>query len=431
MESRKGMTTSPMTQMESMATEESRANSVMMRWGLSVLALAAIFWVASRKTFFGDSISSVFLAVALFSIFLILIRTRFSWKELAGVAIGAGLIYWLDIGLLGYKYTWPVVASCVGIAGLAVLALRAIWARETERTAAVLTLSAAFLFVASEWCAGYFLAWGELARPKVLDLYLYSFDATLGAQPAIVLGQLFARFPWFAATSQIVYLALPVAMGLTFAGCMVQAREKASPVLVAFLITGPIGAIFYTMFPALGPAHILHTSFPWHPLTMEQARRLVLEPIPVPGPRNAIPSLHAAWIFLVYWFACRLSLVERIAAGLFVFFTLCATMGTGEHYFIDLVVAAPFSLLILAVALGLCRKWKSALWAPLLGGLGLTLAWFGALRYAAGIFRMSPVAPWAACAATLLACGYWLRAFGEEEKSEAVTRVPAAAVVAE
>ena len=428
LENRAVMTTNSIKRVENLTTEEGPANSATTRWGLSLLAVAAIFWVASRKAFFGDSISSVFLSVALFSIFLILIRTRFAWKEIAGVAIGAGLIYGLDIGLLGYKYTWPVVVSCIGLAGLAVLALRAIWAREAERGAAVLTLSAAFLFVASEWCAGYFLAWGELARPKVLDLYLYSFDASLGVQPAFVLGQMFARFPWFAATSQIVYLALPVAMGLTFAGCLVLAREKASSVLVAFLITGPIGAIFYTMFPALGPAHILHAGFPWHPLTMDQARRLMLEPIPLPGPRNAIPSLHAAWIFLVYWFAYRLSLVERIAAGLFVFFTLCATLGTGEHYFIDLVVAAPFSLLILAVALGLCRRWKNALWVPLLGGLALTLAWFAALRYATGIFRMSPVAPWAACAATLVMSWYWLRAFGEEEKSEAMARVPAAIV---
>jgi hypothetical protein len=408
------MTTNPITQVESVAPQEARGASAMWRWALSLLAVLAIAWVASRKTFFDDSISSVFLSVALFSIFLILVRTRFSWKEIAGVAAGAGLIYWLDIRLLGFPYHWPVAVSCVGIAALAVLALRALWAAESERASAVLTVSAAFLFVASEWCAGYFLAWGELARPKVLDLYLYAFDASLGVQPAVLLGQLFAKFPWFAATSQIVYLALPVAMGLAFAGCMVRARNRASAAVVAFLITGPIGACFYAMFPALGPAHILHGSFPWHSLTMEQARRLALEPIVVAGPRNAIPSLHAAWIFLVFWFSWRLSMVERTAAAIFVFFTLCGTLGTGEHYFIDLVVAAPFALLILAVTQGLCRKWKQAYWAPMLGGLGLTLAWFWVLRYGTQVFRVSPVISWTACGVTLIGCWWLVRPLWEQ-----------------
>ena len=122
------MTTNPITQVESVAPQEARGASAMGRWALSLLAVLAIAWVASRKTFFDDSISSVFLSVALFSIFLILVRTRFSWKEIAGVAAGAGLIYWLDIRLLGFPYHWPIAVSCVGIAALAVLALRAIWA---------------------------------------------------------------------------------------------------------------------------------------------------------------------------------------------------------------------------------------------------------------------------------------------------------------
>lgn len=408
-----------MTQVKDYAPEQNRAGTVMTRALLSALAVALILWVTSRRTFFGDSISSVFLSVALFSIFLILIRTRFSWKEIAGVAAGAAFIYWLDIVLLRYPYTWPVLVSCVGLAGLAVLALRAIWAKSSARGEALLTLGAAFLFVASEWCAGYFLALGEVARPKTLDLYLYSFDATLGLQPAILMGQAFAKFHAFAVVSQLIYLALPVAMGLAFAGCILQARDNAKLALVAFLVTGPIGACFYALFPALGPAHILTANFPWHPLTMEQTRRLVLEPIAVPGPRNAIPSLHAAWIFLVYWFARRLSLAERIAAGVFVFFTLCATLGTGEHYLIDLIVAAPFSVLILALTMGLCGKWKMSYAAPLLGGLGLTLLWFVMLRYATPVFRISPVVSWLACAGTLWLSWYWLRPFGLQTKSAA------------
>lgn len=408
------MTTIPVTPTDAVP-QKNGVNAALSRWAATLLSAGAIFWVASRKTFFDDSISSVFLSVALLSIFAILLRTGFSWREVGGVGLGAAAIYWLDIHLLGYPYSWPVLVSCIGIAGLGVLAVRAIWAEESERGAAVLILSAAFLFVASEWCAGYFLEWGEAARPKTLDLYLYSFDASLGVQPAVLFGQWFARFPWFAVVSRIVYLALPLAMGLVFAGNAVKEKKQAMVTMVAFLITGPIGACFYTMFPALGPVHILNANFPWHALTMEQAKHLALEPIAARGPRNAIPSLHAAWIFLVYWFSLRLSALERLIAALFVFFTLCATLGTGEHYFIDLIVAAPFTVLILGIAQGACGKWKKSLWAPLLCGVGMTLLWFGLLRYGTRLFQISILLPWIFCAATIAACVYFLQSFSEPE----------------
>lgn len=382
---------------------------VLVRWLLSFGAFAAILWIASRKALFADTISSAFLSVALFSIFLILVRTRFSWRELGGVAIISGILYLLDIRILGYRYSWPVVASYVGMAGFVLLVLRAIWAAAAERRIALLTCSAAFLFVASEWCASYFLEWGERARPMTLDLFLYSFDASLGVQPAMVLGQMFVRFPVFSIVSQVIYLALPVAIGLTFAGCVAKAREDAFPSVVAFLITGPIGACFYAMFPALGPVHILRANFPWHSLTMEQARHLLVEPIAMPGARNAIPSLHAAWIFLVYWFSRRLSLVERIGAGIFVFFTLCATLGTGEHYFVDLVVAVPFTLMILGVTQMICVRNLSVPWAAFFYGLGATLLWFALLRYANHFFWVSLLVPWLACIFTVAFTWYFGR----------------------
>jgi len=384
--------------------------SLTVRCLLSAAVVAAIFWVASRRTFFGDSISSVFLGIALFSIFLILVRTRFSWRELAGVLILSGLIYWMDIRLLGYPYSWPVLPSSVGIAALVVLALRAIWCVAAERRVTLLTFCAAFLFVASEWCASYFLLWGERIRPRTLDLYLYSFDASLGVQPAVVLGQMFARFPWFGWASTVIYIGLPIALGLAFAGCVVRNQTKALRALVAFLITGPIGACFYTMFPALGPVHLFLAKFPWHTLTVDQARRLFLEPISLPGPRNAIPSLHAAWVFLAYWYARKLSIVERIGAAIFVFFTLCSTLGTGEHYFVDLVVAVPFTVMILSIAQAVSLSGRRLPWAAFLYGAGVTLLWFALLRYAAKSFWVSPVLPWMACLITIISGWYFASA---------------------
>jgi PAP2 superfamily len=368
---------------------------------LSFVALALLFWVVSRRSFFADTISSPFLSIALLSVTLILLRTRVSSREIiASLALFLAFCAY-DLEALGYPARWPVWASFLGIAGLGVLCLRFIWSDGAEHRLAAWTLGPAFFFVASEWMASYFLEWTGRARPTVLDLYLYSFDASLHAQFPFALGRVFVRFPAFAYISLLVYLGLPVAIGLTYAGCLMRDREKAISAFAAFILTGPLGVVFYNIFPALGPVHLFRGDFPWHPLTYKQASHLFLEPVALAGPRNAMPSLHAAWIFLVFWYARYLSRLEKTVAGIFVFFTLCATLGTGEHYFVDLIVAVPFTLLVLALAEFLSGHLRTALVWPGVTGLGMTLAWFLVLRSYPEIFWGSPLVPWGACLASL------------------------------
>jgi PAP2 superfamily len=403
-------------------------NAVLLRrWGMSVGVTALLLWIASRTTFYASTILSPFLGVALLSIFLILLRTRRDLRELGLVALLTGAQYCLDVRLLSYPFKWPVLISFVGISGLATLAVRVIWASGTDRRTGYLTLIPAFLFVASEWFADYFLVWGERVRPKTLDLYLYSFDASLHIQPSFLMGQLFAKAHTFEAVSLLVYLALPAGIGLVFAGCVMQDRANAIPAVVSFLITGPVGACFYMMFPALGPVHIFLAKFPREPLTLDQVRHLFLEPIAVAGARNAMPSLHAAWIFLVFWYARKLSLLERIGAAAFVFFTLCATLGTGEHYFVDLVVAIPFTLTILGISQVISVRGGAAPWAAIGYGVGTTLVWFALLRYANQFFWASPFVPWLGCAGTLALGWHCARGLGggatktQKVEAEAVT----------
>jgi hypothetical protein len=147
----------------------------------------------------------------------------------------------------------------------------------------------------------------------------------------------------------LFYIGLPFAIAIAYAGQVVRIRERAIPIFAALFLAGPFGILFYNLFPALGPLHIFVDRFPWHPLTTGQVRRLFLEPVPVPGLRNAIPSLHLAWVLLAFWYSRGLSVFERSIAFAFVVFTVFATMGTGEHYFIDLIVAFPFALFMQAL----------------------------------------------------------------------------------
>lgn len=370
------------------------------RLALTVLVLAVFFWFGSRPERYQDFVLTLF-AIAASSIFLILLRTRLSGRELAAVLALALSILVVDVSFLGYPACWQGAVSVIGLASLGVLTLRVIWSDGDQRRLAVFTVVPAFSFVASGWCAASFLEWTARAHPAVLDLYLVSFDGSLHVQFPFLLGQLFARLWPLHIVSLVVYIGLPVALGLTYAGCLMNDRKEALPAFIAFLITGPVGILFYNLFPALGPSYIFGDRFPWHPLAWGQLSRLSVEPVALPGLRNAMPSLHAAWAYLVFWYARRLSVLERAMAAVCLVFTLLATLGTGEHYFIDLVVAVPYALFILALTNSLIHRNVWTFLTPLLVGLGTTLAWFVALRYFLRFFWLTPILPWGACVFTV------------------------------
>jgi hypothetical protein len=86
---------------------------------------------------------------------------------------------------------------------------------------------------------------------------------------------------------------------------------------------------------------------------------------------------------------------------LFLIFTVAATIGTGEHYFIDLVVGFPFAVFMET----LCsfdvpwlarRKIIAFAW-----GVGATLTWLALLRFAPTLFWISPISPWSMVALTV------------------------------
>jgi hypothetical protein len=62
--------------------------------------------------------------------------------------------------------------------------------------------------------------------------------------------------------------------------------------------------------------------------------------------RNAFPSLHMTGALFVAWSAQPFGRAVRILAWLYAGVTVLATLGSGEHYLVDLLVAAPFALAI-------------------------------------------------------------------------------------
>jgi hypothetical protein len=194
-------------------------------------------------------------------------------------------------------------------------------------------------------------------------------------------------------------LALPIV--LVYAGQFVRSKRKSFPVMLAFLITGSVGILFYNLFPACGPQHLLPQRFPFFPLPIGTIARVYLKPVAIEGPCHAIPSLPMAWTLLAWWYSRGLTWWERSIAMTFLVFTGVATLGTGEHYFVDLVVAFPLALLIEAIGSSSRSYRDPQRVSAFLFGLAVTLACLVALRDREKLFWASPVVPWALAAATI------------------------------
>lgn len=377
----------------------SRASKVV----LSLLLLAAAIGVVTRTPFYLYGMSEEFFAWMLASIVLIHLRVRPDWRDVVGIALAAGMFALINLVFLHYQFYVVASISFVGMGSLFVMGLRAIWLEGEQRRMVLLALIPSVFIAASNFFVGYSHLMTEKVHPKVLDLYLYSFDSSLRVQFAFRLGQAFASWNWFRKLSMIFYIGLPFAIAIAYAGQVVRIRERAIPIFAALFLTGPFGILFYNLFPALGPIHIFVDRFPWQPLTTGDARRLFLEPVPVPGLRNAIPSLHMAWVLLAFWHSRGLSAFERSITLAFVVFTICSTMGTGEHYFIDLIVAFPFALFMQALCATSLPWSDKRRQLSLLCGLLATLGWFVALRFGLKFFWLSPLLPWICCAVTVAA----------------------------
>ena len=375
--------------------------SMPIKIAFSLGMLAAAMWAATNKHLYDIAVFNVLVSCGLTGIMVLHLRLKPSWGDVVGIFAGTGTLALIDFKLLHYNFNVFGLLSFMGLSSLVALAIRAAWTRDEESTRMRLAFLFALLSMIVDAAAVPFHAWVSKLNPRVLDLYLYSFDASLRVQFSFLMGQAYATWHRFGDAGMFIYIGLPVVLAMVVAGHLLHGSKKAIPAIVAFLVTAPLGIIFYNLFPALGPRYVFGPRFPWNPLTIEQAARLHLEPILAEGYRNAMPSLHIAWVLLAWWFSRGLSVWERAIAMVFVVFTVFATLGSGEHYFIDLVVGFPFALFVYSLCafpLGWTHKRKVAFWL----GLGLTLGWFAALRVGITLFWLSPTFPWFACLVTVV-----------------------------
>jgi hypothetical protein len=371
------------------------------RLGLTAALFAAILALSLSWSFYYESMANAYLSLALASAVIVLGILRHSWFDLLWVVIGALFLAVLDYRVMDFKPFFMSGFSFVGLSALAVLGTRTIWAKAEDRKLLLYGFLPAVLFVASEWTASSLLDITEKLHPKTFDLFLYSFDSSLRVQISFLTGQFLLKSLWLRTASLAIYISLPLPLALVYASQLRRQKGKALAVMIAFLATGPIGVLCYNMLPACGPVHLFGAAFPWSPLSTADAMQLNIVPVIMQGARNAIPSLHMTWVLLVWWNSRGLSRWVRVIAMIYVALTVLATLGTGEHYFIDLVVAFPFSLAVQALSSYSIPTSHRDRRVAFVFGTFATLIWLALLSFNTTIFWISPIIPWSMIAVTI------------------------------
>lgn len=370
-----------------------------MKATLTVIAVGCTAFLVLSHTFYVEALVDAFFALALASVVILHLRVCPKLLDTILVAGGTGLMGLICFGVLRYPHAVMPWFSFAGLSSFLILAIRLIWA--DDRKLLGYTWVPAVLFVASEYFASTMLDWTGAAHPKTLDVYMLMFDASLRSQPAFAAGQLYSLHPFLHNASLVAYIALAVPITVVYGGRLVRNIEQAFPAMLAFLVTGPLGILFYNLFPVSGPRYLFGLQFPFSPIPYAAMAHVILQPVQIAGARNGVPSLHLVWTLLAWWYSRRLSPLERSIAFLFLSLTAFATLGTGEHWLGDLVVAFPFALMVRAICSYHLPVRDVRRRTAFLFGLLTTFGWLLLLRYCTRLFWTSPLVPWSLIAGTI------------------------------
>ena len=180
--------------------------------------------------------------------------------------------------------------------------------------------------------AGGLLLWPvTFLHPTTMDWSFYRADLALGLDP-LRLCRWVSSAHWRLSVLTVAYNCIPLVLAVQYVA------ERSTLLLRACILGGLLALPFYSLFPAVGPAHAL-AGYPSAAIALTAVGD---------APRNCMPSMHLAWALLLAWNAT--SLPFRLFGWVFVGLTVLATIGLGEHYYIDLIAAVPFSYLVQKLA---------------------------------------------------------------------------------
>ncbi len=195
---------------------------------------------------------------------------------------------------------------------------------------------------------------GLISGCYVYDPHLYALDSLWGVQVSFIVAKVIRNHTICAKFMEIVYSYLPVwmivAQIVVYKDNLQNKREHICSLIPAFLfiLIAIGGELCYNFIPAVGVELYCGTdSFPNGPWPAAN-----MNPQPIEAPyylyRNCMPSLHFAWILSVYYSVYSSKSIYKNTALALVVLTVLSTFSVGCHYLIDLIIAVPFTMAILA-----------------------------------------------------------------------------------
>lgn len=360
-------------------------------------------------------LASVIVAGISFEIALLLWR-----QDLWGLALETGSLPLrsskIDGWTIAYGAGTGLAAAAALSTGLEAIRLKAT-GKADEAKPLLTSLAAMAVIPMFIGFSGFFLHMTVMLHPGVIDPNVLAIEAAYGIQTGFRVGQWCALYPKFNMVLGIVYLELPLALAVVYVAERARKVSLGRDALSSFIFVGFFGFLVYHACPVIGPRPYIQ-GWPWQ---WPDASKLVFSTVYGASNdlRNCIPSLHTSWALLLYWHTRGTHRATQAFGALFLLFTLLATLGLGQHYIFDLVIAVPFSL---AVRSAFARKltWGGSGGQRRNGfafGAMMTLTWLIVLRAAPAAILAVPLLVRAVTIASV-AAGWWLerQLYVEEER---------------
>lgn len=224
------------------------------------------------------------------------------------------------------------------------------------------------------------LALVDRLTPNVYDPAIYGVEVhTILNLPWLVKGLHFISKPLYYPLAGI-YDCLLLLVVITSCAEVVYAKTSVkNNLLVRFAIGGLLSIPLYIAVPAVGPVYYAQGGFPgmMPDISTLQSGAIFFKNQMIE--RNSMPSLHATWVILCFLALRQSPFKYRILGALYVVATFIFTIGMGEHYLLDWVVALPLVLFIRALTSD--SKLRGIRLASILLGAATLCGWIEILRH--------------------------------------------------
>ena len=183
----------------------------------------------------------------------------------------------------------------------------------------------------------------NLVLPLTIDTDLYKIDTAFGGFASWIY-IVFARntFPWWNMLVASVYALLNIMLLLSLITVLRERRVAQLNIFRVLVMPFMLAFALYIVTPVAGPP-AYGTNYP-HNMDFVLAAAKGMTEV-VPSVRNGMPSMHfTGAMLIVLVMSCLTRKIYFYAALFFAAITFIATMALGEHYLLDLIVAAPYCI---------------------------------------------------------------------------------------